>query len=112
MAKKLAVANGNYMKEGQEKTRWVNVGVIMEKNGKEFALIDPTINFAAFPREQGRDMVMVGMFEEQQNNQPNSRPQENGYQQQPTYENRNKEGQLTDANGNVLLDQNGDPRYQ
>ena len=78
MSKKMAVANGSYMKDGVEKTRWVNVGVILEKNGKEFALIDPTINFAAFPREQGKDMVMVGVFED--NNQGQQAPQQ-GYQQ-------------------------------
>lgn len=69
--KKLAVANGTYQNSvGETKTRWVNVGVIgTAQNGKEFMLIDPTINFAAFPREDGKDMVMVGMFEEQQQNQ-------------------------------------------
>lgn len=67
--KKLAVANGTYQKDGQEKTRWVNVGVIgVSQNGKEYMLIDPTINFAAFQREQGKDMVMVGIFEDQNQN--------------------------------------------
>ena len=67
--KNLSVANGTYTKDGQEKTRWVNVGKILEKDGKEFMLIDPLVNFAAFPREAGKDMVMVGIFEEQNNNQ-------------------------------------------
>jgi len=94
MAKKLSVANGTYLKDGQEKTRWVNVGVILEKNGKEFCLIDPTINFAAFPREQGKDMVMVGVFEEQsqqpqQGNQSYSQPQQNDRQPQYEYQDRN-----------------------
>lgn len=84
MSRKLAVANGNYTKDGQEKTRWVNVGVIMEKNGKEFALIDPTINFAAFPREQGKDMVMVGIFDDSNNQQQQSYQQP---QQQQSYNN-------------------------
>jgi len=91
MSKKLAVANGSYMKDGQEKTRWVNVGVILEKNGKEFALIDPTINFAAFPREQGKDMVMVGVFEE--NNQ--QQPQQQAPRGQPEYEYQDKQGHQT-----------------
>ncbi len=91
--KKLAVANGTYPKDGQEKTRWVNVGVILEKNGKEFMLIDPTINFAAFPREQGKDMVMVGIFDDsqgQQQNQSYQQPQQNQsyapQQQQQNYQ--------------------------
>ena len=92
MSKKLAVANGSYQKDGQEKTRWVNVGVILEKNGKEFMLIDPTINFAAFPREQGKDMVMVGIFDDsQQGQQPQQ--QQNQYQQPPVqYEQQQQNG--------------------
>ncbi len=81
--KKLAVANGSYMKDGQEKTRWVNVGVIgVSQNGKEYMLIDPTINFAAFPREEGKDMVMVGIFDDA--NQNNQQPQ--GYNQNQSYQ--------------------------
>ena len=77
--KKLAVANGTYTKDGQQKTRWVNVGIVnTTQDGKEYMLIDPTINFAAFPREEGKDMVMVGMFEDQQQNQ--GQQQNNGYQ--------------------------------
>lgn len=68
--KKLSVANGTYMKDGVQKTNWVSVGVIgTSANGKEYMLIDPTINFAGFQREQGKDMVMVGIFDDAQNNQ-------------------------------------------
>ena len=101
--KKLAVANGNYEKDGQTKTRWVNVGVIMEKDGKEFALIDPTINFAAFPREEGKDMVMVGVFEEQQNNnsqQQQQQPQYNNNQQNNSQQQQNNQRGYYDNNGN------------
>ena len=78
--KKLAVANGQYQKDGQTKTRWVNVGIInTTQEGKEYMLIDPTINFAAFPREEGKDMIMVGIFEEQEQ-QRQQAPQQ-GYQQ-------------------------------
>ena len=92
MAKKLAVANGQYEKDGQTKTRWVNVGVILEKDGKEFCLIDPTINFAAFPREQGKDMVMVGVFDD------NAQQQNNNYQQ-PQQNNQNNYQQAPQNNG-------------
>ncbi len=115
--KKLAVANGQYEKDGQQKTRWVNVGVIgISQNGKEYMLIDPTINFAGFPREEGKDMVMVGIFDDS-NQQQQSNHGGNGQQQQqqsytpPAQEYRNNLNQLTDANGNLLLDQNGQPRY-
>lgn len=125
--KKLAVANGQYQNsQGETKTRWVNVGVAgTSQNGKEYMLIDPTINFAGFPREEGKDMVMVGMFEEQNNNsnqggnnqqqsynQPPVQQQQQSYSQPPAQEFKNAQGQLTDANGQVLLDQYGNPRYQ
>ncbi len=84
MAKKLSVANGTYTaQDGSTKTKWVSVGVILEKDGKEYMLIDPTINFAGFPREQGRDKVMVGIFKDTQNNnhqqQQYNQPQQNNY---------------------------------
>lgn len=95
--KKLAVANGQYTnREGQLKTRWVNVGVIgVSQNGKEYMLIDPTINFAAFQREEGKDMVMVGIFEEQQQGQPQQQhaPQQKQPYQPPQPEYRDANGQ-------------------
>ncbi len=73
--KKLSVANGTYQKDGQEKTNWVSVGVInTSQNGKEYMLIDPTINFAGFPREAGQKNVMVNMFDDSQ-----QQPQQQGY---------------------------------
>jgi len=89
--KKLAVANGKYMKDGAEKTRWVNVGVIgVGSNGKEYMMIDPTINFAAFSRDEGRDMVMVSIFDEQ--NQGQQPQQQQGYQQ-PQAQYQDNQGQ-------------------
>ena len=89
--KKLAVANGTYQKDGQEKTRWVNIGIINTKSdGKEYMLLDPTINLAGFQREAGRDMLMVGIFEEQQNNGQqsynNNNQQQNNQQPQGQYQ--------------------------
>ncbi len=77
------IANGKYNKDGQEKTNWVKIGIIgVGQNGKEYMMLDPTINLAGFQREQGRDMVMVSIFEEQpQNLSHNSgQPQQNNQQ--------------------------------
>ena len=91
--KKLSVANGTYEKNGETKTRWVNVGILnTTAEGKEYMLIDPTINFAAFQRQEGKDMVMVGVFEEQQQN--NNQQQNQGYnqnQQQNGYNQNNQQ---------------------
>jgi len=87
--KKLAVAGRKYTnREGQEKTEWINVGVLnVAQNGKEYVLLDPKVNLAAL--EIGENgMVMVGVFEEQQQNGGQGggyqQPQQNGggnYQQ-------------------------------
>ena len=69
--KKLAVANGTYMKDGQQKTSWVNIGVIgIGSNGKEYCLMYPHINLAGFPREAGKDTLMVSIFDDAQQGQP------------------------------------------
>jgi len=103
--KKLAVANGSYEKDGQQKTRWVNVGVIgVSQNGKEYMLIDPTINFAAFPREEGKDMVMVGIFDDaNQNQQGGGNQQHQQSYQQP--QGGQVPTQYVDANGNPIQQQ-------
>lgn len=114
--KKLAVANGSYEKDGQQKTRWVNVGVIgVSQNGKEYMLIDPTINFAAFPREEGKDMVMVGIFDDAQQGQQNNNYQQPQQQQQQSYQQAptqrvNQQNQIIDGQGNLIL-LNGQPQY-
>lgn len=89
MAKKLSAAIGSYTKDNQQKTRWQNIGVILEKDGKEFVLLDPTVDLGAVLQlqnieamNQGKplsDRIMVGVFEEQQ--QGYQQPQQ--YQQQP-----------------------------
>ncbi len=82
--KKLSVAGRKYQSNsGEEKTEWTNVGILnVNQNGKEYILLDPKINLAALPiGENG--MVMVGVFEEQQQNQQGGQQNQNqGYGQQ------------------------------
>ena len=60
----LACKTGTYEKNGETKNRYKNVGLILEnEEGKKMVMIDPTFNFAAVRREEGKDMVMVSMFE-------------------------------------------------
>ena len=104
--RKIMIANGKYTgKDGQEKTQWVKVGVIgTSQNGKDYVLLDPTVNLAGFQREMGKDMLMCSVFEDQpqapqhvapQQSQPNpayaqqqqyQAPQQQQQQAQPTYE--------------------------
>lgn len=82
--KKIMIANGTYKtREGQDKTNWVKLGMIgVSQNGKEYVLLDPTINLAAF-KEQGKDMIMCSVFEDQQRQQTgmNSPVQHTQYRQ-------------------------------
>jgi len=80
MAKDIVASVGKYTNNnGEEKYNNVKVGVILEKNGKEFALIDPTVNIAGVLAKQNmlnhaegkqiRDSVMCSIFDNS-NRQP------------------------------------------
>lgn len=63
----LAVKIGTYKKDGEEKNKYKNIGSVIEKDdGGLFILLDPMVNLAAIPRDAGRDMVLVSMFEPKQ----------------------------------------------
>jgi hypothetical protein len=89
--RKISIANGNYIdRDGNQKANWVKVGVIgTSANGKEYVLLDPTINLAGFTRDPGKDMLMCTVYDDsnQQGQQPQRQqaPQQGQYaQQQPT----------------------------
>lgn len=73
----LACKTGTYEKNGETKNRYKNVGLILEnEEGKKMVMIDPTFNFAAVKREDGKDMVMVSMFEPKDKQQSQSQEEE------------------------------------
>ena len=95
MTKRLSAVTGNYTnQQGEQKAEWTNVGVIITgKNGKDYALLDPSVNLAGVllkqnqiaikKGEQPSDMVMLSVFDEQQNQQQpqqqyNQAPQQQG----------------------------------
>lgn len=96
--KKLTAKIGEYQKDGQTKGRYANLGVMMNSNdGGEYLLLDPTVSIggvlalqnalAISKGEQVRDRVMVGVWEEDNNQQGQQQyqqqaPQQN-YQQAP-----------------------------
>lgn len=93
MTKRLVAVTGNYTsKDGQEKAEYTEIGVIIVgKNGKEYALLDPAINLAgvllkqnalaAKRNEPPSDKVMLSVFE-----QDNQQQGQQGYQQQGNYQ--------------------------
>ena len=78
MRKKIMIASGSYTtQDGQQKTTWKEVGVIMTSQaGKDFCLLDPTVNLAGFPSEPGKDMIIASIFEDKPKEQ-----QQGGYSQ-------------------------------
>lgn len=86
MAKRLMARVGEYTsRDGETKGEWVEIGVILENNGKEYALIDPKVNLAgvlttqnmyqAEKRRSGDEkartgnMVMCSIFGDEQQSQ-------------------------------------------
>jgi len=71
----LAVKTGTYTtRDGQEKGRWQNIGAVLEMDdGGRVLLLNRTFNPAGVPNPDGRDTVMVSMFE----------PRDDNRQQQP-----------------------------
>lgn len=62
--KELKVKHGTYQKDGETKNSYRTVGSMMEdENGSKFILIDPTFNFSAVKRDEGRDSVIVSLFD-------------------------------------------------
>lgn len=82
--KEIIIPTGTYQKQdGTQGTNWTKIGIInTSSNGKEYALLDPTINLAGFEREQGKNMVMCSVVEKQQNQQQ-GQPQPQGNYSQP-----------------------------
>ncbi len=113
--RKISIANGTYIgQDGQQKTNWVKVGVIgVSQNGKEYVLLDPTINLAGFKREDGKDMVMCTVYDDtQQNSNPQggNTQQQGGYQQQPAQTYQAPHGQVPVYNEQVPHYQNNQGR--
>jgi hypothetical protein len=75
MARKLyniCITKGSYKKDGEDKKIFLTVGSVLESDTGPFILLDPTINFAAFPRLEGRDMLMLSLYKPKKPNPKNS----------------------------------------
>ena len=78
----LAVKTGSFTNTaGEEKNRYTNIGVVMEKDGKQYMMLNRHFNPAGVPHRDGSDTIMVSMFEPRDDN--NSQPQQQQRQQQP-----------------------------
>mgnify|MGYP003660818437 CR=1 FL=1 len=93
MTKRLSAVVGEYTdkQSGQQKAEWASLGIIgVSANGKEYMLLDPTINLAGVLLKQNvlaankgeklSDMVMISIIDEQAQN--NNQGQQNNNQHQ------------------------------
>ncbi len=59
----LCVKSGTYTdRNGNEKVNWENIGVMVD-DGSPYILLKPYINLAGFPREEGRNHLLVSVFD-------------------------------------------------
>ena len=75
----LCVKSGTYTdRNGNEKVNWENIGVMID-DGSPYILLKPYINLAGFPREEGRNHLLVSVFDhgEQRNNKATERAEAN-----------------------------------
>ena len=57
------VKSGTYTdRNGNEKVNWENIGVMID-DGSPYILLKPYINLAGFPREEGRNHLLVSVFD-------------------------------------------------
>jgi hypothetical protein len=67
----LAVKTREYQnKNGENKANWLNIGAVMEKDGKQFIMIERWFNPASLPATEGRSTALVSMFEPREEQQP------------------------------------------
>jgi hypothetical protein len=69
--KDLAVATGKYMKDGQEKNRYANVGYILEdESGAKMICLNRHFNPAGVPFKEGSESIILSQFEVKDNAAP------------------------------------------
>lgn len=98
MTKRIAAKVDEYQKDGQIKGKYVDIGVILNNQNGEYMLLDPSVNLAgvllkqqALSQKTGKPTsgsVMCSIFDNQQQQGYQQRPQQapaqqQGYQQRP-----------------------------
>jgi hypothetical protein len=62
--KDLVVKTGEYQSQGQTKSRWQNVGSLMQNDdGGQFIILNRWFNPAGIPNPENRDSVVLSCFD-------------------------------------------------
>jgi len=62
----LAVKTGVYIKDGQEKNRYENIGSVMQGDNGQFIILKRTFNPAGVINPENKDSVLISCFEPRQ----------------------------------------------
>ena len=76
----VVVKTGEYQQNGETKSRYENIGSMMQGDNGPFLILKRTFNPAGVPNPDNKDSVIVSLFEPKQ--QQNQGQQQGGYQQQ------------------------------
>jgi len=94
----LVVKVGEYQNaQGETKARYENIGSVMQGDNGQFAIMKRTFNPAGVPNPDGKDSIIVSMFEPQNNQQQNQNMQQqhggfNNQQQNQGFNNQQNQG--------------------
>lgn len=66
----VAVKTGTYIKNGEEKSRYENVGAVFEGDNGMYMVMKRTFNPAGVPFKDGSDSIFLSLFEPRQDDQP------------------------------------------
>lgn len=80
----IVIKAGEYTNnQGETKSRWVNVGAVMQGEDGFFALLDPGVNLAAY-KQDGKDRVIASLFDSSRSQQNTQQQAKQQPQQQPS----------------------------
>ncbi|MCP3680149.1 MAG: hypothetical protein GY782_07845 [Gammaproteobacteria bacterium] len=106
----IVVKTGEYVNgQGETKSRYENIGSVMQGDKGQFAIIKRTFNPAGVPNPDNKDSVIASFFE-QNNNQQNGQQQ----QQQPMQNQQQQGGWGQPQQNNQQQQQqyNNGPQFQ
>ena len=80
----LVITTGSYEKDGQTKKKYKNIGVLMSnQDGGQYILLDKCFNPAGVNQGDGKESILISIYDNSRNNQPQQMGQQQGNYQEP-----------------------------
>ena len=80
----LVVKTGEYQQNGETKSRYENIGSMMEGDNGPFLIMKRTFNPAGVVNPENKDSVIIGCFTPNENKQGGGQPQQGQQRPVPT----------------------------